>query len=198
MDHFTQPAHIEEEVLDQYAIGSLSADVLPAVEEHLLFCGECQARLLAADQFVHLFSVAASQIEFRAVPGWRKVLHSFFDPLLLAALAVVVFSVPVIRNWDRHAPEAEVLMQSLRGPGEGAHVSAGKPSRLVFDIPSTSGVCQLKILDANGAVIQEARTAPAGSRPAASVNRLTPGDYWVRLYCEDNNDLTAEYSLNAN
>jgi hypothetical protein len=200
MNHSTEPGHIEEELLDRYAMGALSADALPGVEEHLLICVACQARLREADQFVHLFSLAASQFEFRAVPWWKKVLHSPFNPLLLAGLAVVLLSVPAVRVWNRDAPapEAEVLMQSLRGPGEGAHVTAGKPSRLVFDIPSISGVCKLRILDTNGAVIQETRTAPAGTRPAASVNRLAPGDYWVRLYCEGNNDLTAEYSLNAN
>lgn len=200
MDNSTEPGHIEEELLDRYATGSLSADVLPEVEEHLLLCAECQARLREADQFVYVFSLAAAQIEFRAAPWWKKIRHSLFDPLLLAGLAVVVLTVPVIRVRNRavRAPEAEVLMQSLRGPGEGAHVTAGKPSRLVFDIPSTSGVCKLRILDTNGAVIQETRTALAGTRPAASVNRLAQGNYWVRLYCEGNNDLTAEYGLNAN
>jgi hypothetical protein len=200
MDRLTQPAHIEEEVLDQYALGTLSADVVAEVEEHLLSCAHCQTRLREVDQFVHLFSVAASQIEVRPVSGWKKVLTSLPNPLLLAGLAVVALSLPAVRVWNRYAPapEAEVLMQSLRGPGEGAHVTAGKPLRLVFDTPSTSGVCKLKILDPDGAVIKDSRTEPAGKRPAVSVNGLAPGDYWVRLYCEGNNDLTAEYSLHAN
>jgi hypothetical protein len=194
-----EPGHIEEELLDRYATGSLSADAVPPVEEHLLICAACQSRLREADQFIHLFSLASSQIEFRAVPWWKKALHFRLEPLLVG-LAMVVLAVPVIRVWNRAAnePESEVLMQSLRGPGEGAHVTAGKPARLVFDVPSTSGVCKLRILDLNGGVIQETRTTAAGTRPAASVNLLAPGDYWARLYCEGNDDLTAEYKLNAN
>jgi len=194
------PEHIEDDVLEGYAMGVLSADALPALEEHLLFCAECQSRLREADDFLHLFTAAASRVDFKTVPWWRKLLDFRAHPLLIGGLAVILLSIPAIRRWNRSvsAPEAEILLQSFRGSPEGAHVIAGRPARLVFDVPSASGICKLRILDTNGVVIQEMLTAAVRMRPTASVNRLAPGDYWARLYCEGNNDLTAEYSLNAN
>jgi hypothetical protein len=200
MGNLTQNGHIEEDLLDRYAMGDLSGDLLPAIEEHLLICTECQSRLRETDEFIAIFTQAVSRIEFRPAPWWKKVLHFRIDPLWIAALAIVILSVPVVRTWNRaqQSPEAEVLMQSLRGPGENAHIAAGKPARLVFDLPSSSGNCKLRILDSNGAAVQETRTSGAGSRPAASIAGLAAGDYWARLYCGSDDELTAEYSLNAN
>ena len=205
MDNLTenghiQNGHIQEDMLDRYALGGFSSEQLPAIEEHLLICAACQSRLCEADEFINLFTQAASQIEFLPAPWWKRVLHSRFEPVWIAALAIVVLAVPAVRTWNRsgQSPEPEVFLQSLRAPGENAHIAAGKPARLVFDLPSTTGNCKLRILDTNGAAVQETRTSPAGTRPAASIGGMARGDYWARLYCGSGDELTAEYGLNAN
>jgi len=66
----TEP-HIEDELLDRYASGTLPVDAHPAVEEHLLACRFCQSRLVASDEFVVLFRAAAIQPDARPRPGWR-------------------------------------------------------------------------------------------------------------------------------
>jgi hypothetical protein len=201
MDNSAEAGHIQEDLLDRYASGSLSTDLVPALEEHLLECAGCQSRLRDADEFAGLFTAATSGIEFHPAPWWQRVLPIRIEPIWVAALAMVVLAVPTVRHWNRagQSPEAEILMESLRGPAETARIPAGKPARLIFDLASGSGSgnCTLRILDTNGAAIQETRTTPAGTRPAASIARLAPGDYWARLYCGTGAELTAEYSLNA-
>src|SRR5262245_35256885 len=64
--------HISEDSIDRYAIGALEGEALAEVEEHLLTCPDCQARLLEADEFVEVFRAAAVQ------PGVRPAKRRFF------------------------------------------------------------------------------------------------------------------------
>jgi hypothetical protein len=196
-----QPMHIPEDYLDRYASGALSVDLLPSVEEHLLSCSACQSRLVEADEFLRLFRLAASEIELNTVPFWKRIFHS--GPAKwagAAALLAVSLAVVEISFRDAPAPEAIVLMQSLRGPDTGARITAGKPARLVFDLasPVAAGNCKLQIVDEDGAGILETATSPANGRLVASVKGLARGDYWARLYCGDNEELLVEYGLKSN
>lgn len=196
----SQTPHLQDDVLDQYAIGSLPAELLPLVDEHLLVCSACQDRLVEADEFVRLYRMAAGTLDFRPVPFWQKILRA--RPVqwsgVAALLALSVFFAEVSHR-DTHAPAAVVLMQSLRGPNDNARISAGKPAVLVFDVDSaaTAGNCRIKILDQDGKSVLETRTSLKEGRLAAPVGKIARGDYWVRLYSADNNELLAEYSLRA-
>jgi hypothetical protein len=196
-----QPMHIEEEILDQYATGGVSEDLLPQVEEHLLICQECQGRLAACDDFVRLIRIVTSEIELSPVSFWKKVFGFRLAQFATAAaiLAVSVASIEVSRRHDR-APEATVLLESLRGPDAGARVSAGQPFRLVFDLPlpADGQKCKVQILNREGTNILETGASQSEDRLVASVARLARGDYWTRVYCGEKNELIAEYSLTSN
>ena len=50
--------HISNDLLESYAMGSLSDPESEPLEEHLLLCSACQARLDELDEFVHVIKAA--------------------------------------------------------------------------------------------------------------------------------------------
>jgi hypothetical protein len=195
-----QPPHVEEEVLERYAMGGLSAELLPALEDHLLSCSACQSRLMETDEFIRSFRIAASDLgEMNAVPFWKQIFR-FYPARWAVAAVLLTMSLAFVGVLRRgvHAPAAIVVMQSLRGPDRGAHIPAGEPAVLIFDLAApAAGSCRLQIVDPVGKKVQETGTSLREGRLAASVGGLARGDYWVRLYRVGNNELLAEYSLRA-
>lgn len=45
-------AHVDEEGLERYAMGTLRDEETAAVEEHLLLCPDCQNKLAELDEFL--------------------------------------------------------------------------------------------------------------------------------------------------
>lgn len=46
-------AHVDEEALEQYAMGALGDEDAAPIEEHLLLCAGCQNRLAELDSFLN-------------------------------------------------------------------------------------------------------------------------------------------------
>src|SRR4051812_31558466 len=108
--------HVNEDLLDQYVVGSMDAEPLPELEEHLLVCGTCQSRLKAADEFAHLFREASSLPEARATRPWWQGFRrpaAGWTAAAVAAAALILFVAP--RSEPAGAPVAAYL-QSFRGP----------------------------------------------------------------------------------
>ena len=196
-----QCADIKEEILDRYSMGTLSGDLIPEVEEHLLTCSECQSRLVETDQFVRVFRAAATQVDARPVPFWKNLLGARGARwaglgLALASLVIVVNGV-IPRGSN--TPPAIVLMQDLRGPEAGTIVAAGRPAVLVFDlgVQGTSENYDAKILNPLGAQILSTKAGITDGRISVAIQKLVRGSYWVRLYRRDNHELAAEYILRA-
>jgi anti-sigma factor RsiW len=55
-----QQPHISDDLLDLYAIGTLSTASVAELEEHLLVCEMCRERLRESDEFAGLFRQAAT------------------------------------------------------------------------------------------------------------------------------------------
>jgi anti-sigma factor RsiW len=51
--------HIDEELLESYALGRAPAPETGRIEEHLLVCEECRLRLTALDSFIPAIRSAA-------------------------------------------------------------------------------------------------------------------------------------------
>jgi len=69
--HVMPHSHPAEDVLEQYAMGSLSeAEVVP-VEEHLLVCQDCRQRLEFLDDFVGSIRSAARTASRAAAAAQR-------------------------------------------------------------------------------------------------------------------------------
>src|SRR4029077_17921903 len=108
--------HIDDSMLDQYAMGILREDLVAGLEEHFLVCRACQDRLIETDELLRLFRAAATQIEPRPMSVFDRIRTT--RPILslgaLAATMLVLISVPTRHPGPQ--PPAIVSMQALRGP----------------------------------------------------------------------------------
>src|SRR5712692_4667964 len=86
--------HIEENLLDQYASGTLSAESTAELEEHLLVCSICQSRLVDADELLLLFREAATLEDACVTPRWRDAFAfrtSFWSGTAAVLAALLIF-----------------------------------------------------------------------------------------------------------
>lgn len=192
--------HIEDDLLDRYALGSLRGELLAPVEEHLLICPHCQTRLIAVDEFVGLFRAAATQPDARPRPLSRWL----FNPRVLtwtgaAAMVAAVFSLISVESRQPLAAPATVFMQALRGPEAASAISAGKPARLVFDLKPTGTAAdyEVQIVNLLGTQVAAIPVEFTDGHLIAPIKKLQFGSYWVRIYRKANRELIAEYGLRA-
>lgn len=192
--------HLNDELLDQYALSTLSEERLAGVEEHLLICEACQARLDASDEFAMLFRETAVQPDVRSQRSWRMFWNhrgANWTVAAAAAFSILILAVGPLRKPPT-APAA-VFMQSLRRPDAPAQIAAGRPALLVFDIVPTAGVnnYEARIVNPVGIEILAVKASSKDGRLAVLVDRLRPGSYWVRVFQTDNREPIGEYGLRA-
>jgi hypothetical protein len=194
------PQHIDDEILDRYASGSLHGELLAAVEEHWLACPRCQSRLIEADEFIGLFRAVARQPDARPQSIWSRL---FSNRLLgwTGAAAVFASVLLFISVEFRKAPVAiaTVSMQALRGPEAVPAIAAGKPARLVFDLlpAGTAQDYQIQIVNALGTQVLSSPAESNDGHLSLLVRKIEFGSYWVRIYRTDTRELIAEYALRA-
>jgi hypothetical protein len=190
-------SHINDEQLDLYALGQLSAAALPEVEEHLLVCEPCQLRLRQSDEFTALFRHAAEQPDARPRSHWARFWRR---PVGLAAAAAAMVAVLVVVTRREGSPVAPAIvsMQSLRGPEAPARIDAGRPAILVFDIETSApGNYEARLVDRLGNELRKPQTAAQDGRLTVPLEGLPKGSYWVRVYRAGESNPIAEYGLQA-
>jgi anti-sigma factor RsiW len=192
--------HIDDELLDRYASGSLSGELLPALEEHLLSCPHCQTRLTQADEFVALFRQAATQPDARPQPLFRRLFN--VRVLIWMGAAAAVAAVFALMSADLRKPpaiSATVFMRTLRGPESAAAVTPGKPVRLVFDLTpaGAAGDYEIRIVDLLGKPVLAIPAEFSDGHLSVLIRKPKSGSYWVRVYRKASNELIAEYGLRA-
>jgi hypothetical protein len=194
--------HIQEDVLDRYAMGTLEKESIAMVEEHMLECPLCQNRLAGADEFLTNFRTAAMQLQLDRSAAQPKTIWPHVRLLWAgAAAAVVLLAVLISKEPEavRFAPPT-VVMQSLRGPEAGVHVDARRPFLLAFDLtqPSTPAACEIVIVTTGGNEVLRTGAEVRSGRLTASINKLPRGSYWVRVFPKQGTrNLIAEYGLHA-
>jgi hypothetical protein len=192
--------HVNDDILDQYAIGTLPEERVAGVEEHLLVCQACQSRLDASDEFAMLFRAASVQPDARPRRGWQAFWNHRALTCTVASAAMLAILLLVAGPF-RKPPMAPVtvLMQSLRGPDAPAQVGAGRPALLVFDLVPSPGLndYEARIVNPVGVEILAAKVSSKDGRLAVHVERLPPGSYWLRIFRSDDHEPIAEYGLRA-
>ena len=87
-------AHPDDELLDQYATGRLGDERLAEVEEHLLVCSICQARIAELDEFLSTFRLASPRVSAQAASLWSISPHRFlFWAAPVSATAALLFTI---------------------------------------------------------------------------------------------------------
>ncbi len=193
--------HIEEDLLDQYALGILSAELRPDLEEHLLVCSVCQNRLVEADELLILFREAATLENASTTSRWSAAFAFRTSFWCGTAAALTALLILLATGDSRHAklPPAIFLMQSLRGPDTGAEMSSARPLFLVFDLAVLANSdYEIDIVDSVGNEVLQRAAEVRDGRLVILVEKLAPGSYWVRVYRKQpSRELLAEYGLRA-
>jgi len=194
--------HIEENVLDRYAMGTLPGESIPKVEEHLLDCFFCQSRLVEADDFLLQFRAAATQVDMRPASLWQRLQNAqrlLWGGSAVLAAGLMLLLTPSIPQQMRPQP-AIVMMQSLRGPEARMQIARGRPGLLIFDVPIAPARTdfEIEIVDTGGHEVLKGNGIVKEDHLTFSVGRLAPAAYWVRVYQrQPAKVLVAEYGLEA-
>ncbi|MDQ2944834.1 MAG: hypothetical protein M3Y27_02625 [Acidobacteriota bacterium] len=195
--------HFGDDLLETYSIGHLPEEEVPALEEHLLICSDCQVRLTSIDQYLQVAKTAAAELERRKTS--RKLWLGHFWPipkpvwalgLATASLAVWLSVVPL-----QQGRQTELMLTAPRG-GETRppHANSNDNVSLKVDIKTipVAPAYQLQIVNANGSEVWKSQVSRQDNQEivVAKAPKLTRGAYWVRIYSATDLEIPlAEYPL---
>ena len=200
------PVHPTEDLLEEYSFGRVLEPALAPLEEHLLDCTLCQARLLAVDEYTALMKAGLAVLEkdretarpshrfaFPRMPGYPVV--------VTAAMMLVLVGVTIgwrLQPSSASASVTTVKLTALRGgDGEGvAHAPFGRPLELTVDRTDLPGApaYRLEVVSSTGSRLWSGTAQMTPQTLSARVTtRLAPGAYWVRLYAGE--QLRREFGL---
>ncbi|MFN7922496.1 MAG: zf-HC2 domain-containing protein [Bryobacteraceae bacterium] len=195
-------AHLDEDMVESYALGKLSEPEESLVEEHLLVCESCRQQVELEDDFVRAFRMADTRLrsaEATRPSSWVGRLLRFRPLHLSAAFAVCCMLIVLYRP---STPDADVSLVATRGAFDSIQtVAAGANLTLTLDargLPQAGSVVA-ELAGPDGAVLWTSTERMIGDqvtiRPAA---KLASGVYWVRLYTADSSrTLLREFGLRA-
>lgn len=191
--------HIEENLLEQYAMGGLPEPPRAAVDEHLLSCPDCQSRLVQLDAFLAAFRPAVLQMQKQPVAA-RQQFRRFPRVAWVgsaAALAACLLLL-ILRPGIRPTAPAVIQMQALRGPESAVRLTAGQSAVLVFEVSGQARPVkyEIEIVDRSGKAISTFEAEAKGETLSVPVRKLESGSYWVRVYRDQpEKRLFEEYAL---
>ncbi len=182
-------SHLTEDALEVYSLGRLSSeDDLATLEEHLLVCAYCQARLEKMDQFIQAAAAGAKAVA--DAPAQKGPLA--YLPVAIAAAAAIFFFIPeVLQQKPEAVPVALIAMRnesSIAAP-------AGKALELN---PDWTGLnmksLSWELSSVDGVLLHSGRLEPTGK---VKIAQLNSGQYWLRLRNPESAELLREFSLVA-
>lgn len=186
---------LSEQELDEYMLNRVEGPQLDSIEEHLLFCTQCQSRVETDLEFVREFRAAArSRARPRPLPAWRWSAAG-------GLAASVLLGVWLLREAPPSSAGGSPILVNLnvtRGlpldhaavapAGRIIHLSAG-----LDELPSLP-VYMVEVATTGGDRILRKAVAPTRGRLELALDEpLNAGVYWVRLH--DGGALLREFAL---
>jgi Putative zinc-finger len=190
--------HIEENLLEQYAIDALPEQPRAEVDEHLLGCPECQSRLVQLDAFLAAFRPAVLEIQREPAGGKRFRLLPRLVWLSSVAVPAACLVILFLRPAVRPVAPAIIQMQALRGPERAVQVTPGQSALLVFDVAghAVPAAYEIELVDRSGRAVWTVHAEAKDQTLSVPVRKLDPGSYWVRMYrVQPTKELLEEYAL---
>ena len=184
-------SHPSEEDLELYALGRLSEEAVPAVEEHLLLCESCQNKITEFEELGRAYrEYGAALPRAAARPPARRPVYWAAG---LAAAAMLVVAIAVAPS--RPAPVAMVELTSWRGEAETGPAPAGRRLDLVLSANGLpDGAVQVVVAGSGGEIVWQGPGRREANRVRARVEEpLRAGQYWVRIL--DGDRLLREFPL---
>ena len=209
-------SHAQEELLERYAMRDLTEPESEALEDHLMFCLQCQDELASVESFLLAARQAGRLIREEQLNApaplsiWSRLteftLHSrneggpswnwFAMPATAAALACIALFLIVPASPD--LGYQKVRMEALRG-SESYSVNSQKPIEIVLNVAGLlPSVYRVEVVGFNGETISTALAKPKGDSLTVRLNsKLRPGRYWVRLHAPGSNETLREFPLRS-
>ena len=192
LDRMGNTGHPEEDHLERYAMKTCSHQELEVIEDHLLACENCRARLYDAEEWVSLMKMALPLAPNRQrIPRWRQAIGQLFTrPMPIAAgcaaMATILFAASLLL---REAPLEEqwVTLASTRGeqqpyPTGDSH----KLLRMRLDTTDLVEPLEGQIVNSIGDPVWN-QPITASSSEIRLDRALQPGQYWIRINSREGN-----------
>lgn len=186
--------HPNEEVLEAYSLHRLGEQELAPVEEHLLVCETCQAKLQEIDDFIKAVKGAGPELAATPPGGGRLRLPEWLrrwpnltpGRIALAGAMAVLCAVAMVDlpHTPRTSP-APVSLKALRGGETAAVAPARRRLALALDVPDLAGCapCRIEIVSDSGQPVWSGEPSFSGGRLMITTPvEFGAGTYWVRLY----------------
>jgi len=210
----TYGLHASDDTLERYVLRGLDDPEVAKMEEHLLVCSTCQARLEETESFIIAMRSAAGKLRAEPPSAWEELKGRFsrlmamptpvWATAAVAALVVCVLALaPSLLTRPSATPAFAVALEAARGI-EGlaeSRVPANSPLLLSIDLselPARDSY-KVEVVDVLGRPEMELTLAPANGRLVADTGRaLGAGRHWVRLYSSSEpRNLLREYGVKA-
>ncbi|HTX34120.1 MAG TPA: hypothetical protein VME43_03835 [Bryobacteraceae bacterium] len=182
----------DDDRIERYSRQTLPLEEAAGLEEHLLVCEVCQARLAAEDAYAHAMRHAALQL---CQAKRREVWFRFFPGLLAPVACVAMVMLLALAGWHwihpaAAAPALAVKLEAMRGAEPGSKAPAGHPLTFQADLAGLppAGSYPLELVDREGRAVWKGSTANPTIAP------LRPGLYFLRVF-SGHGQLLREYGL---
>jgi hypothetical protein len=185
---------MDDEQIERYSMGCLTAEEEALCEEHLLVCESCQVRVTTSDEYVSAMRTASGQIRRRPREHkWPALFLARLMPLSAAAVIATGLTVVGVRLTERagEGAPAIVALEATRGSVIGTHAPAGR--RLDLAGMPARAHHEVSVVDGTGSVVWRGKSETRDGKAVAAVPRMNAGTYFVRLY--DSGRLLREYGL---
>jgi hypothetical protein len=180
--------HMDAEELERYSLGNTSPEETACLEEHLLVCEQCRAKVDETDRFAHGMKSATAELEQEGARPRRSLI-----PILAAAACLLLAATFALRWQSDHGSAVAVDLAVTRGDSSTA-APQGRTLQLRPDLTGLPplGSYFLEMVDHTGRRMW--RGVLASSQAAVTVPGQPAGAYFVRIYTPTG-ELLREYAL---
>ena len=209
-------SHAPEELLERYAMRELTERESESLEDHLMFCRQCQDELESVESFLLAARQASRLIREEQLNApsplsiwsrltrstlfsrfeWEPLRNWFMLPASAAALAGIALFliVPASRDFNYQ----QVRLEALRG-SESYTVNSQKPIEIILNVAGLlPSVYRVEVVGSNGETISTALAKSKGDALTVRLSsKLRPGLYWVRLHAPGSNETLREFPLRS-
>ena len=210
-------SHAPEECLERYSMHRLTEEESESLEDHLMFCDWCQEKLESVESFHLVVRVASRRVRQEDLKsparstfwsrfprfsvsnlfGADRPRNWFALPATAAAMACLALFIMVPQSQE--VSYQQVRLESFRGSAVSS-VDSTKPLELALNLDGLpqSPAYRVEIVNAAGVTYATALAEPQGRALTVRIkNKLSPGQYWVRLYIPGANELLQEFSMRS-